>query len=591
MAYTPQVWSDNSGGGTPVSAARLNYMEAGIDTAHDTADAASATATAAQSAANTALTNANTAQTNALAAQTAAANTVAKSLFTAKGSIVVGIGAGAVAELPALADGRLLEPDSTGSKGVKWGRKISYGPSAPAGPRVGDIWLKPVNSSYLNYLDPYTNRMVYRLTSDGATGVTNYTGVQAPINGGSWSPDSKRIVVAKENPADSLQTGIYVFDLTAGKWAALCTCDSHLAYPVFNHDGTEVFFINGANGTPNGSGNKPWQLRKVTVPTNLDFDQVGPSNASTLVRDIRADAEAASKNLVSVTQLARNNDGGNTSWRMWSVQAQSSDGFRTLIYQPSGSIPYTGASGWSFAMTATSVENFSVWSADPTDGVFRIGAYRGTTRGIWSTSSTAARLWDFQTSNGAITIADTHWAYHAATGTEVWMGPNRDVWYWPNSGGDVVESSRGPTASGIQIFISPANPPATNLGLTRFIAAETGSGSGSEPYLYRATLQDFNVGGTSPYSTGAIWASQIRPNKRWVGHRNKNTLAANATLKKYMPNAQISPDGNWVMWQSTSETSIVSGTTTYTYPSETCGPPGGNSSTVAFLDIYMAPMS
>lgn len=33
MAYTPQTWVDGSGGGTPISAARLNFMETGIDDA------------------------------------------------------------------------------------------------------------------------------------------------------------------------------------------------------------------------------------------------------------------------------------------------------------------------------------------------------------------------------------------------------------------------------------------------------------------------------------------------------------------------------------------------------------------------------
>lgn len=33
MSYTPQTWADGSGGGTPLSAARLNYMETGIDDA------------------------------------------------------------------------------------------------------------------------------------------------------------------------------------------------------------------------------------------------------------------------------------------------------------------------------------------------------------------------------------------------------------------------------------------------------------------------------------------------------------------------------------------------------------------------------
>lgn len=43
MSYTPQDWQDNEAGGTPINAARLDTMEAGIAGAHATADAAAAT--------------------------------------------------------------------------------------------------------------------------------------------------------------------------------------------------------------------------------------------------------------------------------------------------------------------------------------------------------------------------------------------------------------------------------------------------------------------------------------------------------------------------------------------------------------------
>lgn len=44
MAYVPQTWNNGSGGGTPLSASRMAYMETGIDDAHDIADAALAKA-------------------------------------------------------------------------------------------------------------------------------------------------------------------------------------------------------------------------------------------------------------------------------------------------------------------------------------------------------------------------------------------------------------------------------------------------------------------------------------------------------------------------------------------------------------------
>jgi hypothetical protein len=40
MAYTKQTWSDGQAGATPITAARLNYIESGIQVAAATADAA-----------------------------------------------------------------------------------------------------------------------------------------------------------------------------------------------------------------------------------------------------------------------------------------------------------------------------------------------------------------------------------------------------------------------------------------------------------------------------------------------------------------------------------------------------------------------
>lgn len=64
--YTQQTWRDYPSGGTPISAARLTHIEAGIAAAGDGAAAASAQATAntALSTANAALTAANNAQSD-----------------------------------------------------------------------------------------------------------------------------------------------------------------------------------------------------------------------------------------------------------------------------------------------------------------------------------------------------------------------------------------------------------------------------------------------------------------------------------------------------------------------------------------------
>lgn len=144
MAYTPQTWVDNPGGGTPLNATRLNHMETGIDGANDNADSALSAANTASSNASSAQTTANTANSTAGTALTTANAAVPKSLIEAKGDLVVGSASGVAGRLPVLADERFLEADSAETLGLKWGRKITVSDTAPPGPRAGDIWLQPV---------------------------------------------------------------------------------------------------------------------------------------------------------------------------------------------------------------------------------------------------------------------------------------------------------------------------------------------------------------------------------------------------------------------------------------------------------------
>lgn len=59
MPYSPQTWADNDTT-KPLSAARMNTIEAGIQTAQATAESANTAASNAQTAANAAQTTANT---------------------------------------------------------------------------------------------------------------------------------------------------------------------------------------------------------------------------------------------------------------------------------------------------------------------------------------------------------------------------------------------------------------------------------------------------------------------------------------------------------------------------------------------------
>lgn len=136
MAYTKQTWNDTSAGGTPVSAARLNYIESGIESAASVADTAN-------SLAGTADTKATNADTKATNAQTTADAAVPKSVAAAKGDLVVATGPSTVVALPVAQNDRVLTTDSAATSGVKWGRRITTGSVAPTSPAVGDIWIKP----------------------------------------------------------------------------------------------------------------------------------------------------------------------------------------------------------------------------------------------------------------------------------------------------------------------------------------------------------------------------------------------------------------------------------------------------------------
>jgi hypothetical protein len=65
MAYIPEGWADGIAGGTPLQAARLVYMENGIQAAAATADNAQSTASIANTAVANALSVANAAQSTA----------------------------------------------------------------------------------------------------------------------------------------------------------------------------------------------------------------------------------------------------------------------------------------------------------------------------------------------------------------------------------------------------------------------------------------------------------------------------------------------------------------------------------------------
>lgn len=107
MPYTKQTWVDGDAGGTPISAARLNAIETGIDTAHDTADAAETPAGA-------------QAKVDAHVGDAAAAHAASAVSFAPAGSVAATDVQSAIEELDAEKAG-LASPSFTGTPSASLG--------------------------------------------------------------------------------------------------------------------------------------------------------------------------------------------------------------------------------------------------------------------------------------------------------------------------------------------------------------------------------------------------------------------------------------------------------------------------------------
>lgn len=110
MPFTPTIWADGPGGGTPITAAELNRIEAGIDGATDSAEAA-----------------------------------IPAAIVNAKGDLIVATAADAVARLGVGSNGQVLTADSAAAAGVKWAAATG-GSGVPTGGTTGQVLAKASNT-------------------------------------------------------------------------------------------------------------------------------------------------------------------------------------------------------------------------------------------------------------------------------------------------------------------------------------------------------------------------------------------------------------------------------------------------------------
>ncbi|MGL4300055.1 MAG: TolB family protein [Candidatus Neomicrothrix subdominans] len=460
-------------------------------------------------------------------------------------------------------------------------------------PGVG-AWPAPA----ITYDDPTTSREVIRVTRDGGdVGAINYMGGMSG-EATSWSPDGTRAVFAKAVPGGG-GTGIYMVDLIQQQVAPICTSGTagQWAYPIFSHDGTEVYFIDGAGSAPNGNGNKAWAVRKAPVPSSPAWGSTTPPTGTTsLLFDLRAAAEANATFISNALVLGKNNwtAGDDPSWKYMNVHVEWGGGARTLLFQPTNNSPLGG--NWSYSQLhngAGGDGDVSIWAPAGSSGhQFRILTHRsngttgGTTvRGVWDTSNVGAGV---SHNPGEPYLAHSDWAWHAGTANDIFVGAQRPI--RTRTGGVTTDHTAHGSLFG-ELHLQVIRHQVTALGDVEIYAADYNDGSGSQAHIYRFKLSDYGIGGTSPFSGNNIWAL-VRDARKFAGHRNRlNIAGAEAALAAFSPHPQPSPNGEWLLWQSSSQTSVAG----FTYPVGTCGPQGGVRTDSVLgpdgylaLDIYLA---
>jgi hypothetical protein len=150
VAYSEQTWVNGAGGETPLSATRLNFMETGIDAAHDLVDDHIADTTSVHGIADTSvLATATTlatavsdhsADTTSVHGITNTANVMLVTLADAKGDLLVGTAADTIAKLTVGTNGYVLTAASGQTAGMEWAAPAAAPTAVTANTQTGTTY-------------------------------------------------------------------------------------------------------------------------------------------------------------------------------------------------------------------------------------------------------------------------------------------------------------------------------------------------------------------------------------------------------------------------------------------------------------------
>jgi len=474
-----------------------------------------------------------------------------------------------------------------------------------------------------SYPDPKTGLDVTRLTFDGpeTNGVQCISRIGGLSNGAvSWSLDSSRITFSKSCPNASARDGIWLLDVETGVQACLIgTYRGIWASPTFDHTDAKIYYLDVASRDRDAS----FGIYSVAVPDTLSNGDACPSVGDReLVLDVGGSKSPARERFTLSKNAARADQNGVVTDGWFAVHAEDEDsssgrvGTRTLIFDADGSLH----PNWTRSDSANPVQwtyfddgDSSIWSThDP----MQIFTNRGDGNGnhitaVWNIDQTSSPLFrPYGTGDCArdgAQVAHGDWIHHPATNTDVFIGSGdtRCVWTRQVANGQVIVEQDSIGLNGyLHININPASIGGSVEDI-EFVAdtydLRGGPGGNTPqpgvpeyaPMLYRATVGDMRP------SANDNWTELVgRSENQLAWHRNNMMYGSDleavdvdrSGFKPYEPHPQYSPDGRWILWQSSSLLAD-SDFPNFVCDDAACGRQGGwgvpYSSGVLWSDLYV----